>query len=186
MADEPAEEEKPKSNKMIVIILIAIIILLIGGGGAAFFMMSGGGDDKKDASAEQPQAEGENGAATEPGGEGSTEEAGGAVAPVVKGLGSTVELDPFIVNLKSNGGPDRYLKSIIVLVLSNEPVKEEITNRIPQIKDSIITVLSSKSAEEVLSIQGKFDLKVAMIKRINAVISTGVVRELFFTEFVVQ
>lgn len=183
MADEPAEEEKPKSNKMIIIILIAIIIMLIGGGGAAFFMMSGG-DDKKDTSTEQSDATGgDEGTAPAEQGAGGGE---GEVSPAVKGLGSTVELDPFIVNLKSSGGPDRYLKSTIVLVLSNEPVKEEIANRIPQIKDSVITVLSSKSTEEVLSIQGKFDLKVELIKRINAVISTGVVRELFFTEFVIQ
>ncbi len=168
MADEE-EVKEGGGNKMIVIILIAIIVLLLAGGGAFFFMQQ---------SAPPPAAvEGETGA-----------EGGDATEAALDkaSLGESMELDPFIVNLTSTTGVDRYLKVVLVLVVSNEKVKEEVVNKTPQLKDSIITVLSSKSPDEVLTIQGKHDLKIELVKRINTVVTTGVARELFFTEFVVQ
>ena len=95
-----------------------------------------------------------------------------------------MQLDPFVVNLSGNA--NRYLKVVVVLQLSTPELADEVSNRSPQIKDSVITVLSSKSAEEILTVQGKYDLKVDLIRRINANLTIGVVRELFFTQFVVQ
>ena len=171
MADE-SEEEKKGSNKLLIIILIAVIVLLLGAGGA-YFMLAGG--DSK------PAAEGEAG------GEEGAETAEDGAAPFdPTSLGEIIELDPFVINLSSEGGSERYLKAVMVLQVSSPKVSEEVTKRAPQIKDSIITVLSSKTPEEALSIQGKYDLKVELIRRINEVLTSGVVRELYFTEFVIQ
>jgi flagellar FliL protein len=164
MADE---EPKPGgSNKLlIVVIALLLVLLLAAGGGVAYFMFLKPAPSAADAA---------------PGGA-KPDAAAGEMAVE----GQAAELDPFIVNLASSG-VDRYLKAVIVLQLSSPAVAAEIDKRKPQIKDSIITVLSSKTPEEVLSIQGKYDLKLELVKRINSLLSQGVVREMYFTEFVVQ
>ncbi|MGK7346787.1 MAG: flagellar basal body-associated FliL family protein [Candidatus Nitrospinota bacterium M3_3B_026] len=164
MADEEADAPKKGAGKLIIIIAAALI-LVIGGGAAAYFLVM-----PRLAAAPEPAAKSGEEAPAET-------EAGAS-------LGATYELDPFIVNL--TGDVNRYLKVVVVLQLSDKNVAEEIANRSPQIKDTVITLLSSKTAEEILSIQGKYDLKMEMAKRINALLTTGVVRKLYFVEFVIQ
>ncbi len=163
MADE--EEAKKGGSKLLIIIIAVLVVLLIAAGGGMFYFMT-----------QKPTAAA------------GTSDGGADAAPKedpTAAMGVTVELDPFVVNLSSQG-IDRYLKAVIVLQLSSATAQEEIAAKNPQIKDSIITVLSSKTPEEVLSIQGKYDLKLELVKRINSMLSKGVVREMFFTEFVVQ
>lgn len=164
MADEEADAPKKGAGKLIVIIAAALI-LVIGGGAAAYFLVM----PRLTAAPEQAAKSGEEAPAEI--------EAGAS-------LGATYELDPFIVNL--TGDVNRYLKVVVVLQLSDKNVAEEIANRSPQIKDAVITLLSSKTAEEILTVQGKYDLKMEMTKRINALLMTGVVRKLYFVEFVIQ
>ncbi|MBI5815309.1 MAG: flagellar basal body-associated FliL family protein [Nitrospinae bacterium] len=164
MAEEAAAPEKGKS-KLLIIIIAVVVLLLAVGGGAAFFLLS-----KKEAPA------GEGGGATA----GEHGEKGGEKG----GVGESVELPPFIVNLSGEGG--RYLKIVMVMQVSSAKAKEEIANRMPQIKDAIITVLSSKAPEDILSVEGKYELKMELTKRVNSLISTGVAQEIFFVEFVVQ
>ncbi len=173
MAEEEVIEEVEEAGagsppggggKMKIIIILLLVLVIAGGGAAYFFLLKGGGTE-----------------ASKPVDQVAEEE---AAAQNDFSLGVTHELDPFIVNLA--GDMNRYLKVVVVLQLSTEGVAEEIKNRGPQIKDSVITVLSSKTPEEILTVQGKYDLKMELIKRVNAIVSTGVVRDLFFTEFVVQ
>lgn len=163
MADEAAEAPKGGKSKLLII-LIVVSLLVIGGGAAAYFLVL------PKLTAQAPEEE---------------KAAGAEKAPAeMTSLGATYELEPFIVNL--TGDVNRYLKVVVVLQLSDDKVAEEIANRTPQIKDSVITLLSSKTAEEILTVQGKYDLKVEMVKRINSLLTTGVVRKLYFVEFVIQ
>ncbi len=172
MADEEAVAAEPPpagegggKSKILIIVIALVLVLGLGGGAAVYFVvlpkMKGG------------EQAGEKGAF-----------AGKEVEADMASLGETIELPSFIVNLSEGTG--RYLKVTLVLKLSTDKVAEEIKNREPQIKDAVITVLSSKSPEEILSVQGKYDLKGEIMKRINVFLSTGVVRELYFVEFVVQ
>ena len=158
-----------KKSPLLIIIGLVVVLLLAGGGGAVYFLVL-----KKPAA-----AEGEHAAPAEGGGKHG--EKGGKSAT---SLGETVELPPFIVNLAGEGG--RFIKIVVVLQISSTPAKEELTNRAPQIKDSVISVLSSKTPDEVLTPEGKLELKLEIIKRINQSLTSGVVTEMFFTEFVVQ
>jgi len=166
MADEaPAEPAKGKSKMLIIIIAVVALLVLAGGGGAAYFLLMKKGAD-------HAAEGGEEGAGGEHGGGGD------------KKSGESAELPPFIVNLGGDGG--RYLKVVMVLQISSKTAKEELDNRMPQVKDSVITVLSSKTPEEILSVDGKYELKMELTKRINSLITTGVVQEIFFVDFVVQ
>jgi len=163
-AEAAAEPAKKGRGKLMIILLVVGLLVVVGGGAAAYFFLFAEGGGKE--SAEQQQAK-------------AAEEKIKAAT-----LGLTMQMDPFVVNLA--GSTSRYLKIIMVLQLSAPEVAQEITNRLPQIKDSIITVLSAKSSEELLTVQGKYDLKVDLTRRINSNLTLGVVQELFFTEFVVQ
>ncbi len=66
---------------------------------------------------------------------------------------------------------------------SNQPLVNE---RIPKLRDSIITLLSSKSAESVSGPEGKFQLKDELLLRTNQAMGKDVFKNLYFTEFVMQ
>lgn len=100
-------------------------------------------------------------------------------------IGTVVPLDSFVVNI-SDRERDRYLKLKAELELSIPELSDELDQRMPQIRDLIISLLGSKSFEEVRTIEGKNFLREEMLLRINALLVSGKVKRVFFTEFVVQ
>jgi len=99
--------------------------------------------------------------------------------------GPVLDLNSFIVNLMGDSGR-RYLKVTIKLELSSDAVKEEITKKMPEIQDNLLVLLSSKSYDDIADIAGKIRLRTEIISRINNILTTGEIRKVFFTEFVIQ
>jgi flagellar FliL protein len=60
----------------------------------------------------------------------------------------------------------------------------------PQIRDAILWLLSSKTSEQLLSQEGKTQLRTELIKALNKVLKKKKlkkpVKNLFFTEFLIQ
>ncbi len=81
-------------------------------------------------------------------------------------IGVMFPLDPFIVNLAGSAGK-RFLKVTISLELSTPEVHAELKENIQKVTDSILVLLSSKSFEDVYSVQGKFKLKDEVTTRVN-------------------
>ncbi|CRF41006.1 flagellar basal body-associated protein FliL [Helicobacter ailurogastricus] len=101
-------------------------------------------------------------------------------------LGPLYPLDsPFVVNLITQNGR-RYLKTSITLELSDAKLLAEVKNKETAIKDTIIEILSSKSIEEISTLKGKNKLKEEIRSNINSFLIDGFVKNVFFTEFVVQ
>lgn len=113
----------------------------------------------------------------------SSEAGGGAASG--NHIGTVFPLDSFVVNI-SDRERDRYLKLKAELELTTPELSDELDQRMPQIRDLIISLLGSKSFEEVRTIEGKNFLREEMILRINALLVSGKVKRVFFTEFVVQ
>jgi flagellar basal body-associated protein FliL len=109
----------------------------------------------------------------------------GAAARDSGHIGKTYALEAFVVNILDRDR-DRFLKVKTELELETEKLEEEIISRLPQIRDLIIGLLGSKTFEDVRTIEGKNFLREEMLLRINALLVTGEVRRIFFTEFVVQ
>jgi flagellar FliL protein len=166
MADKQtsAEAGAEKKSKKMLIIIIAAAVILLGGGAAAFFLLKG--EDPESATASEP-----NSAAT---------------APVVNGaIGPMVEIEPFIINILDDEGT-RYLKAAITLETNNEPVIEEITQRMPQIRDAILLLVGNKTFGELADLQGKLQLRSEIRERLNKILTGGRIQKIYFTEFVVQ
>jgi flagellar FliL protein len=65
-------------------------------------------------------------------------------------------------------------------------VKEELDARLPQIRDALIVLLSSKQISDITDFEGKALLKEDILVRLNDLLETGSIRSALFTEFVVQ
>lgn len=134
MAKEPeAAAAPPAGKKKKPILLIAIVaVVLLAGGGAAFFLLGG----KKDK-----------------GGEHAEEAAEEHAKPPVY-----VTLEPFTVNLTSEGA-ERFLQVGIDLKVSAPDIADKVKLHLPEIKNGILLLLTSKRVEDLSGIEGKNTLR---------------------------
>jgi flagellar FliL protein len=65
-------------------------------------------------------------------------------------------------------------------------VNEEYEKRLPQLRDTILTVLSSKSYGEISDSEGKKKLREEIIQRLNRSLRGFQVKTIYFTEFMIQ
>lgn len=98
---------------------------------------------------------------------------------------SIIALDPFVLNLADHG---RYLKVTIQFEISDKSLGETVKDKTPQLRDTIITLVSSKSLNSISSPEGKFQLKDELLFRANQVMGMDkdIFKNLYFTEFVMQ
>ncbi|HDH06260.1 MAG TPA: flagellar basal body protein FliL [Nitrospirae bacterium] len=98
---------------------------------------------------------------------------------------SIFALAPFVLNLSDHG---RYLKVTIQFEVSDESFLDMVEAKNPQLRDTIITLVSSKSLTSIASPEGKFQLKDELLFRANQVmgVNKDVFKNLYFTEFVMQ
>jgi flagellar protein FliL len=158
------------SNKLLIILIGVIMVLMLGLGGGLFMMWN-------KLSAMETQAKSE----TEDGDEVDQD----PPVPVEELLGPIFPLDTFIVNLADKGGK-RYLRISIDLELDSEELESEVEKRLPQVRDSILTILPSKRFEDISSTKGKTELRDQMLERINGLLARGQITNIYFKEFVVQ
>ena len=90
----------------------------------------------------------------------------------------------FVVNLLSESG-NRFLKVSIDLELS-DPKLQPMDHKKSLIRDIIIRTFSSKTFEEISTLKGKDKLKDEVLDKINENLSDGQVKNIYFTDFVVQ
>lgn len=170
MAQQPEVEEvaeegaAPKKSNKKLIIIIAAVVLLVGGGVAAWLLTSGG------------HAEGEGAVAKE------KHEAESTVPVFVK-------LDTFTVNLNPEEG-DKYLQVDITLNASKKTDEEILAQYMPQVRNRVLMILTSKLASEISDMEGKQALGQELTEHINEPYTEGAepltVKEAFFTSFVIQ
>ena len=101
--------------------------------------------------------------------------------------GISYPLESFIVNLMDKAGlGKRYLKVEIILEIGGEEAKRVVDGQKPRLRDTILLLLSSQSFKEINTMEGKLELKQALLSRINQTLGEGIVQRIYFTEFVVQ
>ncbi len=163
--EEKEEKKEGGSKLLLIVIIILLLLLLIIGGLVAYFLLSG--NEQKQ---QQPQMQ--------------KMEKKHKVNSMAE-IGPIYPLDPFIVNLVSPNA-DRYLKCKIDLELDSPNLQKEIEKKLPAIRDLIIRILSSKTVEEIQTAKGKEKLKEEIKRKINQILTTGEIRNVYFTEFVIQ
>jgi len=146
--------------------LIVAVVLLLAGGGAAFWAIpyfKGSGKASAEAKAEEHAEKSKS-----------------------EQIKTTLALEPFLVNL-ADADESRFVKGTFKLGLAEElSEKEDNTVAIAAMRDSIITLLSSKTADQILTSEGKNKLREEIRDRVNSVAPKMKVLEVFIVDFVVQ
>jgi flagellar basal body-associated protein FliL len=95
------------------------------------------------------------------------------------------QIGPLIVNpAKSNG--ERYLKATISLETHDPELVKEIDKRMPQIKNQINNILSSRTIEQIQTNEDRERLRREIQTRVNGLLLTGHISNVYFEEFVYQ
>ncbi|MFP4212531.1 MAG: flagellar basal body-associated protein FliL [Desulfohalobiaceae bacterium] len=96
-----------------------------------------------------------------------------------------VSLPTLLVNLADPMGK-RFIKVSIDLEVEDKKAESSIQDNMPRIKDALIMLLSSKSFDQISSMENKMALKGEIVERVNQILGKSVVQEIYFTEFVIQ
>ncbi len=92
--------------------------------------------------------------------------------------------EPFNINL--DGKPHKMVRTTIQFEMLSEEGYEEAVNLVPVARDQIVQIFNSKKYEDIESIQGKLFLKDQILTAMNSLFHKGLVKEVYFGEFVVQ
>ncbi|OGI11583.1 MAG: hypothetical protein A2Y40_05600 [Candidatus Margulisbacteria bacterium GWF2_35_9] len=96
-----------------------------------------------------------------------------------------IPMRDFLVNLVDYGGR-RYLKVSLSLELENIAVKTEIETKDTILRNYIINILSSKTFDDIKSVEGKDNLRKAIILKCNFLLKSGKVLNVYFNDFIIQ
>jgi len=168
-------EKKAKGNTVLIIVIVLLVLLLVGGGAAAFFLL---GSSEEEATAGGAPAQHQE--ASKPEKKKSSKKSTDHLA-----IGPMYPMAQFVVNLLSESG-NRFLKVAIDLELSDDKLQPEMDHKKSLIRDIIIRTFSSKTFEEISTLKGKDKLKDEVLEKINENLSDGQVKNIYFTDFVVQ
>jgi len=132
-APEAAEGAPPKKSKKMVIIGALVAVLLLAGGGAFWFIK------QRNAAAEdgeEPAKTSKDAHATPP---------------------AYLPMDNMVVNLADPGG-DRVAQIGITLVVTDAHASDTVKAYLPTIRSGVLMLISQKTAEELLTSEGKAKL----------------------------
>jgi flagellar FliL protein len=163
-AENVAVPETKKKSKLGLLLVVGILVLLLGGGGFLGWRYFMGG---KAASANANS---------------------GDSAGTTGKVKSMMNLDSFLVNLADMDAA-RFVKVTFRLGLDESRLGEEYTGDqviLAATRDRIISVLSTKTADEILTPEGKEQLRKEIREKVNQILPRGKVVEVFIMDFVVQ
>ncbi len=144
-AAAPAAPAPKKKGKLLIIIAIVVVVVLLAGGAAAFFMMKKKSADQADEPAAATHSE--------------------AIKPP-----TFHPLEVFTVNL-ADRDRDRFLQVNISLEVADTHVADRIKAFNPAIRDRILMLLSSQTAEQLSTVEGKEALARNIVTVVNRVIA---------------
>ncbi len=172
---EEAVPDKPKGGKLWILVAVLIVVV---SADLTFRALSYLGSPKPAAAA----------SAVENGSRRGEKKAGAELSKSTKAeIKIVAELAPFLVNLVDADAPC-YVKATFQLGMAEdtEPPIRENPVVMPSVRDTIISLLGSKSSAQILSTEGKDKLREEIRNRVNAVLSKGTVQEVYITDFVVS
>lgn len=172
-----AEEAAPKKGgKKVLFIVGGVLVLILAIGIPVYFFAFKGEAKHEEELAPDAAEAGANALVAEGSGEEDALEEG------EEALGAIYPLEAFVVNLE--GG--RYIRIQAQLEFTGRDVPKRFYTRLVPVRDGIITLLSKKKQDDVLSDKGKENLKKDIKDLVNEVLRKEEVKQVYFTQFVVQ
>jgi flagellar FliL protein len=191
MADaKQAEPEGKKKSGFLKYVILVLLLLVLGGGGYFAYLKFFTKPPATEATAEPKAEEGskaeehpapkeekkaESGHGEAKGGHG---EKGKDKAP-----SNNVALPPFVVNL-ADPNARRYLKVVLDVEMTSNP--ELLEANMAKVRDSLLLLLSSKTSQDLATLEGKITLRKEIVDRLNQALGQAKVARVYFTDFVIQ
>ncbi|MGB9682398.1 MAG: flagellar basal body-associated FliL family protein [bacterium] len=91
-----------------------------------------------------------------------------------------------LTNIAQNGGGFHYIKVSIVLEVTDRNAAKIVDSNIPMIRDEIIAVFKGTRADELSTPGGVEQVKLRIVQKLNSVLSANIVKNILFTDMVVQ
>ena len=126
--DAPAQADAPKKKGKKLILIAGILVLALGGGGAGAWYFMRPADPNAEKAAETEKP------------------------------AQFLPLESFTVNLASNDGQPQFLQAGLTLKLKHDVKVDAIKERMPEIRNRMLLILSAKKASELLPVAGKQQL----------------------------
>ncbi|MFL2100343.1 flagellar basal body-associated protein FliL [Desemzia sp. FAM 24101] len=101
----------------------------------------------------------------------------------------TVPLDQFLVNLTpGESNRDQYLQIELSIFSAQKDAEATLTERMPQVRDAVITVLRNKTSDSLYATteDGTLVIKNEIKEKINQEIGTSLVSDIYITNVVTQ
>lgn len=189
MAEEkdaaPARKGGGGLSKIIILGLLVCNVLSLGGVAAFAFLgaddASAGADGATEAEDSEVHAPGESESASGDAESGSQD----GIKYKTGDLGPTVKLGKFTINLNNPGHP-RYLRVDLKAEVSDEKTRAELVARDPQVRDILISYLSSLTLKETYGARAKASIRDNISRRLNSILTSGEITRVFFTDFMTQ
>ena len=169
---------KPKSKKGLFIGLAVGGVVLLAAGIAVPVVLMSKPEIKEDETELPSGAVEAEPAVIQPAGFDDEDEADEDLEP----LGAFFALETFVVNLSQGG----YLRATIQLEFTDLDVPKRFLTRIVPVRDSIIFLLGRTTAQDLSSTDGKRNLQIAIRDLVNELLRKEQVKQVYFTQFVVQ
>ncbi|MFZ4124833.1 MAG: flagellar basal body-associated FliL family protein [Rickettsiales bacterium] len=163
---EESEEGAKKGKSKLIMIIGAVVLLLAVGGGLMASGVLGGGDKKEEEAATEETADAKGGK--------------GVAKPVY------YELPEFLVNLSSSTARVSFLKMSVTLELRDQEAVALVEANKPRIVDTFNTYLREMRPTDLNGSAGIYRLRDELMTRLNKTIEEGLVKDILFSEIIVQ
>jgi flagellar protein FliL len=97
-------------------------------------------------------------------------------------IGAIYPLDVMVVNLNPSG----YIRVELQILFKTRDVSPKFLNKLPFIRDNLISLISQKTKENLLSKDGKINLKSDTKAVIDRILGETIVEDILYAQFVIQ
>lgn len=158
--DTLVENAEPEKSRMKFLPIIVVVLIILGAGGVGAWYMN----QPKSAHKEEAKHEAPN-------------------APIF------MSLETFTVNLQPDPG-EQYLQVELTIQVADPAEEELIKLNMPQVRNRLVLLLSSKKSSEISTVEGKKVLSNEIISELNKPFTDAgkpqKISSVFFTSFVIQ
>ncbi len=95
-------------------------------------------------------------------------------------------LGDFTANMATNDRAGKFVRVELRLEMSDTAMADELKNKNILLRDAVIEEMSLKRFSEVSTAKGKDELKSNIKDRINNIVADGEIKEVYFTQFIIQ
>lgn len=169
-AAEVAYPQSARTDIMSLVIFGLVTVNLVAVGGMGFFLKAIWGQ-LRDVQAQQELMKAAQNQDPPPGKE-----------PKASEIGVLYPIESFLVNINSDQGP-KFLQTQMEFELADPALENEIARKKPALRDAILLILSSRGYKDLRDPQGMKRLRADILHSVNSLLTTGKVKNIFFTQF---